>query len=101
MSTSQQENYGISVIEAVRHGCRPLLPNRLSYPEIIPDRFRAGRIYGDFNHLVELLANSLAKPTSAEDIELSNAMSKYSWEHLIGEYDARLSRAAADGKNGG
>lgn len=36
VSTAIQENFGISVIEAVRAGCFPLLPNRLSYPEIIP-----------------------------------------------------------------
>jgi len=39
VSTARHEFYGISVIEAVRAGCLPLLPNRLSYPELFPDRY--------------------------------------------------------------
>jgi len=39
VSTASHEFYGISVLEAVRAGCRPLLPARLSYPGIFPDRF--------------------------------------------------------------
>ncbi|MBL0712534.1 MAG: DUF3524 domain-containing protein, partial [Desulfosarcina sp.] len=34
ISTARQENFGISIVEAVRQGCLPLLPRRLSYPEI-------------------------------------------------------------------
>lgn len=34
VSTSLHEFYGISIIEAVRAGCIPVLPNRLSYPEL-------------------------------------------------------------------
>ncbi|HUV08345.1 MAG TPA: hypothetical protein VMX75_11490 [Spirochaetia bacterium] len=33
------ENLGISVVEAVRFGCLPLLPRRPSYPELIPGEF--------------------------------------------------------------
>jgi glycosyltransferase involved in cell wall biosynthesis len=39
VSTARHEFYGISVIEAVRAGCLPLLPNRLSYPELFPDQY--------------------------------------------------------------
>ncbi len=34
ISTASHEFYGLSVLEAVRAGCRPFLPNRLSYPEL-------------------------------------------------------------------
>ena len=34
ISTARQENFGISVVEAISAGCIPLLPYRLSYPEI-------------------------------------------------------------------
>ena len=39
VSTANHEFYGISIIEAVRAGCRPLLPARLSYPELFPRDF--------------------------------------------------------------
>jgi glycosyltransferase involved in cell wall biosynthesis len=39
VSTAGHEFFGISVIEAVRAGCRPLLPDRLSYPEMFPGEF--------------------------------------------------------------
>ena len=41
ISTAAQENFGISVVEAIRCGCMPLLPARLSYPEIIPNDFHS------------------------------------------------------------
>jgi glycosyltransferase involved in cell wall biosynthesis len=45
VSTADHEFFGMSVIEAVRAGCRPLLPNRLSYPGLFPKEF----LYADKN----------------------------------------------------
>ena len=57
VSTAVHEFFGISVIEAVRSGCRPLLPSRLSYPELFPDRY----LYADDIDFLEHLKNSLAQ----------------------------------------
>jgi glycosyltransferase involved in cell wall biosynthesis len=39
LSTAIHEFQGIAVLEAVEAGCVPLLPNRLSYPEIFDHKF--------------------------------------------------------------
>lgn len=40
LSTAHHEFFGVSVMEAVHHGARPLVPDRLAYRELWPDVFR-------------------------------------------------------------
>ncbi len=40
VSTAQQEFFGVSMLEAVAHGVRPLVPDRLAYHELYPPAFR-------------------------------------------------------------
>ncbi|MDA0933759.1 MAG: DUF3524 domain-containing protein [Planctomycetota bacterium] len=40
VSTAAHEFFGVSILEAALAGCRPLVPDRLAYPETIPARFR-------------------------------------------------------------
>ncbi len=39
VSTALHEFFGISMLEGVRAGCRPLVPADLSYPELYPGKF--------------------------------------------------------------
>ena len=40
VSTALHEFFGMSVLEGVRAGCRPLVPDRLSYQELFPAQYR-------------------------------------------------------------
>ena len=100
VSTAIQENFGISVVEAIRYGCMPLLPDRLSYPEIIPNAFHDDFLYENQEDLFEKLSLFLSEyPRYREKTEqLSDAMACFSWENLIDRYDEELERLANGGR---
>ena len=96
VSTALQENFGFSVVEAIRFGCLPLLPRRLSYPEIIPSRFHDLCLYASPSDLVPQLVHLLDhhEDYRAERRSLQEAMTRYAWAERIGEFDDRLEAAA-------
>ncbi|MBV1858385.1 MAG: DUF3524 domain-containing protein [Nannocystaceae bacterium] len=55
LSTAHHEFFGVSVMEAVHHGARPLVPDRLAYQELWPEEFR----YGDDDAFVPALRDVL------------------------------------------
>jgi glycosyltransferase involved in cell wall biosynthesis len=96
ISTAEQENFGMSVVEAVRHGCHPLLPKRLSYPEILDRKFHASCLYDSEEELIDRLDALLSDP-SRLDVErerLATSMERYSWSSVIDAFDAELERLA-------
>ena len=94
VSTAIQENFGISVVEAIAAGCFPLLPNRLSYPEVLPAEFHTGSLYTDTDQLAMRLGELLADPPPRDE-RLMDLMWEYSWDRLIGAYDTELESLAA------
>lgn len=57
VSTARQEFLGLSVLEAVRAGAWPLVPDRVVYPELWPDAVRYRGIEDLADRLVTLCAN--------------------------------------------
>ena len=96
VSTANQENFGISVVEAIRYGCIPLLPDRLSYPEIIPEVFHGDFLYKDQTELVEKLSFLILNYShfTEKQRHLSAAMERFAWENMIDQYDEILKNLA-------
>jgi len=96
ISTADQENFGISIVEAIRHGCAPLLPNRLSYPELIPEHLHKYFLYRDGDELFHKLMNLITElpnpgnPWPVRLEELAGSMNRFSWINLINDYDREL-----------
>jgi glycosyltransferase involved in cell wall biosynthesis len=91
VSTALQEFFGVSVVEAIAAGARPVLPDRLSYPSLIPDEYHNDVLYGD-GGLVDSLMAALADPTPPPGLQ--SEMGRYSWERLAPIYDRRLDALA-------
>jgi len=81
VSTAMHEFFGMAVLEGVRAGCRPLVPDRLSYRELFAEKYRypAG---GFKKHLKRLLINPV--PLSAADA--GQMTEPYSWPLLAKQY---------------
>lgn len=100
VSTAIQENFGIAIVEAARCGCLPLLPNRLVYPEIIPEEMHHLCLYDTFEELIAKLSDILMAPTDYEAIreKLGGAMAEYDWRDRIAEFDQTLEILATQTK---
>jgi len=80
VSTARHEFYGMSVLEAVRAGCRPLVPDRLSYQELFLGQFR----YQDEEFAQALCQSLKAGRLSAR--EAQEFTGPYSWPALLPQY---------------
>ncbi len=81
VSTSHHEFFGISVLEAVRAGCVPLVPDRLSYQELFPEQYR----YSD-DQFIDLLKDRLINRSSLQNEQKELLTQRFSCEDLIPSY---------------
>ena len=92
VSTALHEFFGISILEAAFCQTLPLVPDRLSYPEILPREFHEPCLYGDDDELSERLKRALVDPRSTRETAqaLATQVETYSWKKRAPEYDRRL-----------
>lgn len=86
ISTAIQENFGLSIVEAVQCGCFPLLPNRLSYPELIPKEYHTSVFYNTDDELYTRLATILEKKLYSQKT-LCQKFMVHHWKNRIDTYD--------------
>ncbi|MCX5864000.1 MAG: DUF3524 domain-containing protein [Deltaproteobacteria bacterium] len=84
VSTARHEFYGMAVLEAVRAGCRPLVPDRLSYRELFAPEFR----YHDGEFSKRLLAAIKAGRLATDEAEALTR--RFSWPTLTESYQRWL-----------
>lgn len=77
--TSQQDFFGISLMEALYCNTYPLLPNRLVFPEHLPPEWHAEHLYQDDKDLFQKLKALLQHPKHLKDRNFSSLASKYAW----------------------
>jgi hypothetical protein len=92
VSTAIHEFFGVAVVEAIYGGCFPVLPDRLSYPELIPEAHQDICLYSDFDGLLARLRWALANPDAARAValELRSAVVDFDWARVALVYDRLL-----------
>ncbi len=112
VSTADHEFFGLSVVEAILAGAMPLLPRRLSYPEILGDLSPAEAQRCFFDGTAQGLAQKLV--TWAESVRRGEplpaaaairAVEKFTWPRVQSRLDDELEAitrgAETDGHGGG
>jgi glycosyltransferase involved in cell wall biosynthesis len=102
VSTAEHETFGIAAVEAMAAGCVPLLPHRLSYPEIVPTRWHDAVLYED-GELVERLRAVLTGLAAARArvAGLAEAVRVHDWATVAPRYDAVVDAMAGPTPPGG
>lgn len=88
ISTAYHEFFGISILEAMYCGCYPLLPHRLSYPELLPPETHAAHLYRGFDDLAARLKQAAFEPDLVRQTRLSHLAARFDWRYLAPVYDA-------------
>jgi glycosyltransferase involved in cell wall biosynthesis len=96
VSTAIHEFFGVAIVEAVYAGCFPLLPDRLSYPELIPDSLHDACLYDSSEDLLSRLRWALAHRDDTRSLagELRPAMARFDWSAMAPAYDRQLASVA-------
>ncbi len=102
VSTSNQENFGIATVEAIAAGCFPILPHRLSYPELLPEKLHDRCLYTSQRSLVAMLKRAVTEATGPGGaVGLQDAMERYDWSVSAPALDEVVEAVATRGAAGG
>jgi glycosyltransferase involved in cell wall biosynthesis len=90
VSTALHEFFGLAVIEACYCECYPVLPRRLSYPELIPTTHHDACLYDDFDGLTRRLRDAVVNIDQTRLFSLQEYMARFDWQGVADTYDRVL-----------
>jgi glycosyltransferase involved in cell wall biosynthesis len=90
VSTAHHEFFGVAAIEAIYCGCFPLLPNKLTYPELLPPEHHDRHLYADPDALLARLRDAVVHIDQTRQTDLRDIARRFDWRVLIGDYDEAL-----------
>jgi glycosyltransferase involved in cell wall biosynthesis len=91
VSCARHEFFGVAVVEAMMAGCVPVLPDDLSYPELLSPRVRSAALYqrGSFGScLVDAVAD--LDGARAAVAGLPQELAVFEWPNVAPRYDRRI-----------
>ena len=100
ISTAHHEFFGIAAIEALYCNCYPLLPHKLTYPELLPPEHHARHLYREPRDLMEILPEVIANLDEVRRVSLRPVAERYDWSARVGDYDDALARVAGEARAG-
>jgi glycosyltransferase involved in cell wall biosynthesis len=98
VSTANHEFFGITILEAIAAGCFPLLPKRLSYPELlsldkvpsVEQCFYDGRVEDLVNKLQHLAKKVQKKSTWPDNLSPIILTNPFKWKNLAKQLDQAI-----------
>jgi glycosyltransferase involved in cell wall biosynthesis len=89
VSTARHEFFGVAAVEAMAAGAVPLLPDRLSYPELVPEWAHAAVLYraGLYARLRAVLEDLPAARAAIGGDRLRRDMRRHGWPTIAPRYD--------------
>ena len=87
VSTALHEFFGAAIVEACYCGCFPILPRRLSYPELVPADRHDDCLYDDHGGLLDRLRAAVLEIDQVRAFSLQRAMERLDWQQMAPRYD--------------
>jgi len=88
--TSNQEFFGASVMEAMYCDTWPILPNRLTYPELLPPEHHRDHLYSNGQDLFNKINWAIENYEQIKSLHFHSIAKPFDWESMAPIYDIAL-----------